>query len=147
MASFVYDHAKFLLLEGLLDFQEASDDIRIALVMTNTTVDTEKAKATISAFTTLDEYDGANYARKACANQAVTEVGGSNLGKFSFDAITWTALGIGTRQCQGLLLYKHVTNDADSIPIAFIDTGGFPFDGNGGNVTLTPNAAGFLQAT
>jgi len=147
MASFVYTNAKELMLKGDLDFDEAGNDMRVALVMTNTTADTEKDKALMNAFTTLDECDGANYVRKALATQVVSEDAGGLRGEFSADPVTWTALGVGTRQVQGLILYKHVTNDADSIPVAWIDTGGFPFWGNGGDVTYTPNAEGILQTT
>lgn len=147
MASFAYDNAKEILLKGDLDFDEAGNDIRVLMVSTNTTADTEKDKATIGGFTTLDEYDGANYARKALANQVVSEDNANHRGEFSHDAVVWTALGAGTRQCQGLVYYKHVTNDADSIPLFYVDGTGFPFQGNGGNVTLTPNAEGALQVT
>ncbi len=147
MASFMYTNAKELLLKGDLDFDEAGNDMRIVLVMTNTTADTEKDKALMNAFTTLDEDDGANHARKARGNQVVAQDDPNLRGEFSFDAITWTALGVGTRQIQGAILYKHVTNDADSIPIAWIDSGGFPFWGNGSDVVLTPNAEGLLQVT
>lgn len=150
MASFVYTHAKALLLEGALDFDTAGDDIRVMLVMTNTTTDTEEDVTTISGFTTLDEYDGANYARQALANEVVNEDAANNRGEFDADDDEFSGgsgLGVGTRQAQAMVVYKHVTNDTDSIPIAFIDTGGFPFDGNGGQVTVTWNAEGILQAT
>ena len=147
MASFVYTNAKELLLKGDLDFDEAGNDLRLALVMTNSTADTEKDKALMNAFTTLDEMDGANYVRKACATQVVAQDDPNLRAEFSFDAVVWTALGAGTRQVQGAILFKFVTDDTDSIPIAWVDTGGFPFTANGGNVTLTPNAEGFLQVT
>ena len=147
MASFVYTHAKALLLQGGLNFLEAGQDMRVMLVMTNTTADTDQDVENIADITTLDEYDGANYVRKALANQAVNEDAANNRGEFDADDVTWTALGAGTRQAQGMVLYRHVTNDADAILVAFIDTGGFPFSGNGGNVTVTWNAEGILQAT
>jgi len=147
MANFVYTKAKHLLLAGDIDFDEAGDDIRVLLVMSNTTADTEEDVDNIDAFTTLDEYDGANYVRKALANQVTAEDEANDRGEFDADNVTWTALGVGTRQCQALLVYHHVTNDADSPPIAFIDQGGFPFDGNGGDVTVQWNAEGIIQAT
>jgi hypothetical protein len=124
-----------------------NDDIRVLLVMTNTTADTEEDVDTISAFGTLDEYDGAAYARQQIANQATVEDEANDRGEFDGDDVTFATLGVGTRQCQAALVYHHVTNDADSVPIAYIDQGGFPFDGNGGNVTITWNAEGIIQAT
>jgi len=57
------------------------------------------------------------------------------------------SLGAGTRQNQGALLYIFVTADADHINVAWIDTGGFPFDGTGSNTTIQWNALGILQLT
>lgn len=145
MSSFVYTPAKAALLRGEIDL--VGDDIRVALVMTNTTADTEQDVGLMNGFSVLDEYDGSAYARKALATQAVNEDDPNNRGEFDADDITWTALGAGTRNAQAMLVYKHVTNDTDSIPLAFIDTGGFPFAGNLGDVSVTWNAQGILQAT
>lgn len=145
MASIVYDHALYLLEKKSIDF--SADTFKIRLVMTNTTCDTERNKATMSGFTTIDAYDGANYADKTLASETVTEDNINHRGVFDAADFTWTALGVGTRQAQGMVLYKFVTNDSDSIPIAFIDTGGFPFDGNGGDVTVTVNASGLMYTT
>lgn len=131
MANFAYTYAKRLFAKGDLDWDEAGHDMRIMLLMTNTTADTEKDKQTIATFTTLDECNGANYVRKALANQIVNQDDPNLRAEMDADDIVWTALGVGTRQNQGMVLYRFVTNDADSIPIAWIDTGGFPFDGNG----------------
>lgn len=117
------------------------------LVMTNTTADTDQDAATISAIGTLDEMDGANYVRKTLAAEAFAEDLVNNRGEFQFTAPVWAALGAGTRQVAAAVLFKFVTNDADSIPIAYIDTGGFPFTPGGGNFTFTPNAEGALQIT
>lgn len=150
MASFVYTPAKTKLLQGSLDFDAAGDDIRIILVMTNTTADTEEDSEFVGSITTLDEYDGANYARQALANEAVNQDAANDRAEFDADDDEFSGgsgLGVGTRQAQAMLVYKHVTNDGDSPVIAYIDTGGFPFDGNGGNVNVTWNAEGILQAT
>lgn len=143
MASFVYNNAKRAFFAGELDLD--SNDIRVIILMTNTTANTEDTAATISAFTTLDEHNGTNYVRKACASEAISQDNTNDRAEFTYSAITWTALGAGTRQAQAFLVYKHVTNDSDSIPLIYIDTGGFPFNTNGGDVTFTPNAEGVLQ--
>ena len=145
MADMVYNYAKAKLLSGDIDLD--ADDIRVLLVMTNSTCDTEDDCDFIDQFTTLDEMDGANYVRKALAGEVVAVDLPNNRGEFDAENVTWTALGVGTRQVLGAVLYKFVTNDADSIPIAYIDSGGFPFDANGGDVTITWNAEGILQAT
>ncbi len=145
MASFVYTNAKAKLMNGGIDLD--TDDIRTGLLMTNTTADTEEDTTLMNGFSTLDEMDGANYVRKAMANEAVNTDNANDRGEFDGDDETWTALGAGTRQVAAVLLYKHVTNDTDSIPIAYIDTGGFPISANGGDLTVQWNAEGILQLT
>lgn len=147
MASFVYTPWKTKLLTGGVNLTEGQNDIRALLVMTNTTADTEQDTEFIGGLTTLDEMDGANYARKTFSSQAVAEDAGNNRAEFDGEDFTWTALGAGTRQVAGVVIFRFITNDAASELIAYIDTGGFPFTANGGNFTITWNAEGILQAT
>lgn len=149
MANFVYTPAKARLLSGDLDLN--AHDIRVALVMTNTSADTEQDAATLSAITTLDEYDGANYARQQILNEAVNTDLANNRGEFDGDDIQFASLGAGTRQAAGMLLFRQVDGTAaNDQPIAYIDTTSpsvFPFSGNGGNVDVAWNAEGILQLT
>jgi len=147
MASFVYDNAKEQILLGTIDF--STDDMRVALLMTNTTADTEKDKATIAGFTTVDDFDGAGYSAggSALAGEAVAEDGANNRAEFDATNLTFSSLGAGTRQIAGALLYKFVTDFNSSLPVAWIDSGGFPITANGGDITLQWNAEGILQAT
>ena len=139
MASFVYTPAL-----GLLAAATLTGDVRAILVMSNTTADTETDSEFIGSITTLDQYDGAGYARVALTTEAWAAVLATDRFKFSADAIVFPSLSVGTRQCVGLLLYLHVTNDADSKALMYIDGTGFPFDGNGANVTFTPHADGIM---
>lgn len=143
--SFIYNEFKRALLRGEVDMQ--SNDMRVALVMTNTTADTEDDVNTIAGFTTLDEYDGTNYTSGGAAltGETVVEDPTNNRAYFDANDLTFTALGAGTRQAQAALLYKFQTSLGASLPVAFIDTGGFPFAGNGSNVTIQWNANGIVQ--
>lgn len=129
------------------NLQEGNADVRVALCMTNTTADTEEDVEFVGEISTLDEMDGANYVRKACGSQAVAADTTNNRGEFDFNDITWTVLGAGTRQVAGYLIYIHVTNDADSPALAWVDSGGFPFSANGGDFTIQVNAEGAIQHT
>jgi len=141
--SFAYTPAKYKIARGELAWQ--SSDIRVLLCMSNTTADTDQDAATISAIGTLDEYDGANYVRKALANEAVNQDDPNNRAELDADDITWTSLGVGARQAVGMVVFKFVTNDADSIPILFVDSGGFPFDGDGTNLIVAWNVEAIAQ--
>ena len=143
MASFVYTEAKRALLAGDLDLN--AHDIRVMLVDSTTTADTEEDATTISGITTLGELSGTGYARVALANEAVAADNTNNRGEFDSDDAAWTGIDAGT--AAAALVYRHVTNDTDSVPIAYIDTGGFPIVTNGGNLTIQWNAEGILQLT
>lgn len=130
---------------GLLNSATLTGDVRAALVMTNTTADTEVDTEFMSGFTTLDEMDGVGYARVALAAEAFAVDLANNRWEFAASAFTFAAVAAGTRQVQGLLLYLHVTNDADSKPLMYIDGTGFPFTANGEDIVSTPNAEGILQ--
>lgn len=118
-------------------------DLRFAIVMSNTTADTETEAQFVASFTTLDEYDGANYARQSVANEvAAVDLANSRF-ELSFDALVFATLGVGTRQAVALLQLLHVTTDADSLPDARYEFSAF--DGNGENVTFTPDAEGAMQ--
>lgn len=144
MANVTYRRAKRDILKGDIDFDV--DDIRAILVMTNTTVDTEETVTTISGFTTLDEMDGSGYARVALTGEAVSEDAINNRAEFDATDTVFSSLGVGTRDIEGALLYLHVTNDSDSIPLVFLD---FAPDvsANGGDITITYNSEGIIQLT
>lgn len=145
--SFAYTPFKTRLLKKTAPDFDAPDDIRVLLVMTNTTADTEQDAEFVANITTLDEMDGANYVRKALAGEVVNEDAPNNRAEFDTGDVTWSALGAGTRSMAGIVLYQHVTNDADSPLIAYIDTGGFPLAANGGDILASFSIEGVLQTT
>lgn len=143
MASHLFNYAKQQVLLGNIDL--GADDIRVALLMTNTTADTENDGIQhIDDITTLDEHDGANYARQALDNEAVNLDDANDRAEFDADDPTWTALGAGTRSAAGMLVYKHVNDDTDSIPIAWVEFAS-PVVGDGTNFTVEFSAEGLLQ--
>lgn len=145
MANFVYTYAKKGLMDATIDL---TGDIRALLVMTNTTADTDEDAQTISGITTLDELDGAGYGRKALTSEAVAADTANDRGEFTASDITFPNVSAGTRAVQAMVLYLHVTNDTDSIPIAYIDTATgvtFNITPNGGDIRFADNAEGLVQ--
>jgi hypothetical protein len=142
MASKVFNEFKRASAAGEIDLN--ADDIRVALLMSNTTADTANDGISFVSGLTLDECDGANYVRKALASETVTKDDTNDRAEFDAVDVTWSALGNGTRAVQGLLVYKHVTNDADSIPICWVE---FSVNQNpgGSDFTVTWNAEGIIQ--
>lgn len=141
--SFVYTPAKVLLATAQLDL--SSVDIRALLVMSSSSAAAETNAPTIAFFSTLDEYDGASYARQMLTGIAVNEDDSNARAELMTNPITWPTLGAGTRQATAMILFRFVTDDSDSVPIAYVDDGGFPFDGDGLDTILTPDPLGLIQ--
>lgn len=120
MASNVYNN---FLKELLNAYLVSGADIRAALLMTNTTADTETdAIEAVDDITTLDECDATGYARVQLASEAANADDTNDRAEFDATDISFTGLGgDATRDYQGVLIYKHVNDDTDSVPIAFID--------------------------
>jgi len=148
MSNFVYTNAKRAFLAGEIDLDTA--DVRALLVMTNTTADTEEDVATVSAFTALDEMDGAGYSRATLTGEAVAVDNANNRGEFTAADFRFLNVSAGTRNVAAVVLFLFTTNDTDAVPLAYIDTAGslaFPLTPNGGTITIAANAEGLIQAT
>jgi len=115
-------HAFHETLRVALNALVSGKDLRAALLMTNTTADTERTITLMNAFATLDECDAGGYARVALASEAVATDAGNNRAEFDATDVSFTGLGgDATRDYQGVLIYEHVTNDTDSIPRWWIE--------------------------
>lgn len=148
--SFVYTPAKELNMKAALDYD--GDDLRVMLLKTSgsTTADTDQDAATISAITTLGELVATGYARQALASEAVNRDDANNRAEFDAADVAFGAIGGAVNDTIGaILLFKFVTNDSDSIPIAYIDNAGssFSMPTNGSTISITWNAEGIVQQT
>lgn len=144
MASIVYQNAIGKMMTADIDMN--ADDIRVALCMTNTDADTNADVDTISGFASLDECNATGYSRQALSSEAVNIDDTNNRAEFDAADVTFSGLsGNASRAIQGALIYKHVTNDTDSIPIAFID---FASDipATATSITIPWDAEGIIQA-
>lgn len=121
MASQVYNEGKRGLLAGEIDLN--ADDIRIALVMANSTAGSQNdGIVNLDDFTTLDRCDSTGYSDAQLANETVTKDDPSDEARFDADDVTFTALNSdASRNIIGVLVYKFVTNDADSVVICFLE--------------------------
>lgn len=149
MASKVYNKFKQRSAAGEIDLN--ADAIWIALLMSNTTADTENdGDSEVADLTTLDECDGANYVRKALGSLAVNLDDANDRAEFDAADVTWTALGNGTRQIVGVLIYKDADGDGDPADdaanplIAWIEFAS-PIDPGGADFSIAWSAEGILQ--
>lgn len=139
MASFVSNYAKKKFADGSLDWD--THDIRVLLV--NSTFNGTASHEFVGSIPTLGELSGTGYVRKALTGEVVNVDLPNNRSELDADDVTWVGINAGT--AAGAVLFRLVTNDADSPFIAFIDSGGFPITSNGGDVTLQWNSEGVLQ--
>lgn len=148
MASGHYPVAITSLANGSLDLD--TDTLKCALVMTDTSADTETTVDNVDALTLLDEFDGSGYTgahggagRKTLANVTVSDDGTTMTFDNTAD-LTWTTLGAGTRSITGVLIFKEGTaDDTDAIPIAYLEVADTA--ANGGDITIAFNASGILS--
>ncbi len=144
MAQIVYNEYKLLVARGDIDWE--NDDIRIALLMTNTTADTANDGVADLADLTLDEFDGSGYARQALGSQVVSKNDTNDRAELDAADVAFGALGVGTRSIQGYLIYKHVGADSANIPICFVEFSS-PATPDGSAFSIQFNAAGVLNLT
>lgn len=136
MASILYTKLYQIALTGALDLED--DTINVLLV--DDTYTANKDHDFVNDVVG-DELSGTGYTRKTLAGKSVTLDTGND--RVTFDATdpVWTGLDAGT--IGGAVVFKQVTNDADSPLICFLDPTNLTT--NGSDVTLQFNAAGILR--
>jgi hypothetical protein len=147
MASIVYNSFKRDLADGTIDLP--NDTIKVMLVDDSYTPDADHDFADdVSA----DELSGTGYAagfggagRKTLASKSFSTDTANDRAEFTADALVWSAIDAGTAKYA--IFIKEITNDAASrlLFALDLDSGGSGIVTNGGDLTVTPNADGFLQ--
>ena len=84
-----------------------------------------------------------NSGRKTLASPAIVVDKANDRAEFDAVDSTWTGIDAGTA-AQATLL-REITDDAASICIANVDTGGFPIVTNGGDLTIQWDGEGIIQ--
>jgi len=151
MAAVFYNRAKKEIMDGTIDL--LTDVIKVMLVTSvyvanpdHDFVDMAGASDPIDAELTGTGYQAgfAGTGRKTLSNKTVTESDGTNKAFLDNTVdLTWSAINAGV--AAAFIVYKHLTSDAASVLIAYVDTGGFPITTNGGDLTVQFNAAGILE--
>ena len=123
-------------------------DLRLMLVMTNSTFDSEIDVQTLSDFTTIDECDGAGYVQLDLAGVAAAWDAAND--RLEYDATDGDLDGgsgiitASTRNVSGFIVYRYVDGtDANDVPWFGRDIG--PYALAGGAFDFQFNAEGILQ--
>lgn len=132
--------------KDMLSVDAASADLRAALLMSNTDADTANDGISNMDDLSLDELDGSGYSRQQLANVTLTVDDDNDRVELDCDDIAFGALGAGTRTVVGLIVYRHVNDDTDSIPWSFHEyASAKTMDGS--SFTSQINADGLIQAS
>ncbi len=146
MASAWYNKGKFDVLNGSTVL--LASGIKCMLVNSAYSfVDTHNFVSDVSANEiSVTNYTGgfAGSGRKLLTAKTVTEDDTNDLAYFDAADLTWTALGAGAT-IGGAILIRELTTDANSVVLAFMDLTDTAT--NGGDITISWNAAGILKIT
>lgn len=130
----VYNRGKFIIADSSLAW--TSDTIQALLVDSGYAYDPDdNFVSDVSA----DEIVEASYARQTLANKAVSEDDTADEATMDADPVDYGALTGVTPA--GIILFKFVTNDADSPLIGFSDAGFGAVANGAGYVVSVPNDA------
>ncbi len=106
----------------------ATLDLRVLLVLDGTTVDVDDANRDVTAldqFGTLDEHVAAG--RMVLTGLIWAKDAAGNFSWLDADPVTWDPLPVaGVQDVKAALVYVHITDDTDSYPLGYFDTGGYP---------------------
>jgi len=142
--SLVYNIAKQKFANGDMDWE--ANTIKVLLLNSGYTADADHA--TVDAIISVsNECSGTGYVRKSLANKVSDNDTTNDRTELKADDISWTGLSVGT--VAAFLVYQEIDsgNDALNIPIAYINTGGFPTTASGGDVAIAFSADGIIQLT
>lgn len=148
MADFAYNVFKKTVLDGAIDLDAAGDDIRVLLLEAAT--DENKDDTTVQAVLAragTTELTSTGYSRQALANEATSQDDTDDEGVFDADNVTFSSVSqAGSETVVAIVIYKHVTDDTDSVPLLFIDGAtGLPLTPNGSDIQIQWAAEGILN--
>lgn len=137
MASGVYNNAK----QGGDQFVWTTDTIQMLLNSASYTFDPDHD---VVNDVDTNELSGTGYVRKTLASKTVTVDDTNDEVRYDAADVTWTGANFGT--VAGGVIFKFITDDTDSVPIAWVELTS-PAVTNGGDFTFQFGADGVFKAT
>jgi hypothetical protein len=146
VSDFWYNAAKAGVMDGSIDLD--SDDIRVLVLVTDSEDPDHASLADVKA-SGVEEGTSNGYSRQSLSGKAVSQNDTDDRGELDAANVTFSSVSqTASNVWQALVVYKHVDGtDANDIPIAHIDSGGFPITPNGSNIQVSWAASGILHVT
>ena len=148
MANIIYNVAKAKIFSADMDLNDpTAGKFRVALL--EATGDQNKDDTTVQAVLAragTTELTSTGYARQNLANVLVRQDDTNDRAEWDADDTTFPSISqAGSEQIKGYLVYMHVTNDSDSIPILLVDSI-TPVTPNGSDIKITWDAEGIMHS-
>lgn len=123
-----------------------TDDFRLLLVMANSTAPTSFSAEFVADIATLDECNGAGYARTAIAGRTISTDTVNKIVSLLATQTDMPATGAGSRKNIAAIIYQHVGADAANPVFAYLDDAlWFPFDAVGTPIRFAWSALGIVR--
>jgi hypothetical protein len=143
MAKFTYKGFRQDLVDGNV---VSGADVRVLAVMNGSSAGTDEDAVNIDDITSLNEFDGSNYARLDLANVAVVSDDTNDRHEVTADDGSFGAtVGAGSDEIIGFVYYRWVDGTAANDILWAFNDDGCPVDPNGGALDLTLPADGIVQ--
>jgi hypothetical protein len=125
---------------------ETTPDVRLLLVMSGFTGETEEDAINLADITSLDEFDGIGYGRLDLANVTTGYVDADDEWQLDADDGDFgDPVAPGSDVIYGLVAYLHVDGTAaNDVILGFTDSGGFGINANNGPLNIVLPAGGLL---
>ena len=145
MSVFFYDTAVLRIFNGTVDLDTTVMKMMLVLATSNAA---SRGIADIEFVSDITfEVSGGSYARQTLGSVTVADAGSSVTKWDSTTDVLFTAVPTNASQVLSAVVFAFITNDADSIPMVYLDGSIFPITTTGDNITVKFNASGIGQAT
>lgn len=138
MANFLYNIAKTNLFNGTINWN--TDTFKAMLINSGYTPNPVN-NYVADVIPATNELNGVGYSRLILTGNTIGNV--INLSKLSTNDLVWSAINAGTTT--GLIIFKFVSTDTDSILICYIDSFGFPVVTSGSDLELIISSNGLIN--
>jgi len=149
MADIIYNVAKAKIFSGDMDLNDqTADKFKVALL--EASGDQNKDDATVQAVLAragTTELTSSGYSRQSLTSVTVNQDDTNDRAEWDAADVTFSSVSqSSSEEVVGYLVYMHVTDDSDSIPILLVDsiTNITP---NGSDIKIEWDAEGIMQAT
>lgn len=135
-----YNRSGFLLGSAQLDFGPSGSDLRVMLATTSYVPDLDHdfVSSVVAA-----ELSGGNYVRKALASKTWTLSDAADASIFTAANVVWSALLLAAGTPRYAVVFKQVTNDADSPLVSVAELPATPPTGS--DYTVQWDASGIYR--